>query len=1126
MVSTGLVQRTLTGERTDETAMCHCGKICKNLRGLRVHQGRKKCGRTKQPLQRTDSASGETQENVSQVAHHSTDDLHVMDGSDDDMDSGLMDLLGLDSDQEDAQDTEQQASNPQVGDETATRQQQPLSSRKEQVKWPWQNDKKAWMKLDEDLDTILQVALQGSVERKLGALPTITYAVGLERFGMAEKHGTSRPYKPNRREEEIKRLRSEIRALGKQFKRANEEERVGLGQLRNLRRQKIQRLRRAERLRKNRKLKERRRAAFFGNPYKFTSQLLSEEKSGQLTSTKEETEKFLQEAHSDSQCKEPLGNCSRIKEVPPPSSRLDEKEPTLKEVMDVVKKARAGSAPGPSGIPYKVYKNCPRLLKRLWSLMKVVWRKGVIPYVWQIAEGCLTPKEKNSKSIAQFRSISLLSVEGKIFFSVLARRIQSYAIANSYINTSVQKGGVPGFSGCLEHTSAITQLIREAQVDKKDLTVVWLDLANAYGSIPHSLIQYALNHYHLPKRVKSLVSSYYSNLLLRFSTKEFTTEWIRVERGIVTGCTISVILFVLGMNLILKAAEEETRGPKTASGIRMPPNRGFMDDITITTQSHIQTRWILSSLEDTVSWARMKFKPKKSRCLIIRKGHVTTQCTLTIQGEAIPSIKDNPIKCLGKWFDATLKDKEAIAGMKEQLEQGLKKIQQSSLPGKFKVWMYQNGLLPRLIWPLMLYEVPTTTVERLERVINKHLRRWLGLPPSFTGLGLYTTSGKLQLPVSSLVEEFKVAKARLLMTLKDSPDQCISSAGIELRTGRKWSVCQAVEAAQGRLVHQDIVGNTNKGREGLGLKVRVSWATADKQKRRAMVQGEIRKEVEETRASQMVQLGCQGRSTGWNVPERKITWSQLWHLEPVRISFLLRSVYDVLPTPVNLKRWKLIEDPACPLCGKTATLDHILSSCQVALSQGRYRWRHDRVLRQLAHHIDLERRKKQPAKSNVTFIPFVKEGQEAKVTPSSSRVGVLATAQSWEMKVDLERKLQFPDVVQTTLRPDIVVWSSHGKKIVVIELTVPWEERCDEAYERKATKYAELMEECRRKGWSTWLFPVEVGCRGFPAASVWKMFTALGITGRNRKTAVQAVSSAAEKASSWIWLRRNHTSWS
>ena len=30
-----------------------------------------------------------------------------------------------------------------------------------------------------------------------------------------------------------------------------------------------------------------------------------------------------------------------------------------------------------------------------------------------------------------------------------------------------------------------------------------------------------------------------------------------------------------------------------------------MDDFTISTESHIQARWILQLLEDTVSWARM-----------------------------------------------------------------------------------------------------------------------------------------------------------------------------------------------------------------------------------------------------------------------------------------------------------------------------------------------------------------------------------------------------------------------------------------------------------------------------------------------------------------------------------------
>jgi len=237
-----------------------------------------------------------------------------------------------------------------------------------------------------------------------------------------------------------------------------------------------------------------------------------------------------------------------------------------------------------------------------------------VPSCWQKAEGCFVPKEKDSQGIEQFRTISLLSVEGKIFFSILARRISTYMPANGYIDTSVQKGGVPGFSGCLEHTSAISQLIRESRIKQSNLTIVWLDLANAYGTIPHKVIEYALDHYHLPGKVKSIIKTYYRGLQIRFSTNEFTTEWIQVQRGIITGCTISVILFVSGMNLMLKAAEQETRGPKTASGIRMPANRGFMDDITISTKSHIQARWILSALDETVTWARMKFKARKSRC--------------------------------------------------------------------------------------------------------------------------------------------------------------------------------------------------------------------------------------------------------------------------------------------------------------------------------------------------------------------------------------------------------------------------------------------------------------------------------------------------------------------------------
>lgn len=39
----------------------------------------------------------------------------------------------------------------------------------------------------------------------------------------------------------------------------------------------------------------------------------------------------------------------------------------------------AASAPGPNGVPYKLYKHAPGVLRFLWRLMRVVWQKGTIP---------------------------------------------------------------------------------------------------------------------------------------------------------------------------------------------------------------------------------------------------------------------------------------------------------------------------------------------------------------------------------------------------------------------------------------------------------------------------------------------------------------------------------------------------------------------------------------------------------------------------------------------------------------------------------------------------------------------------------------------------------------------------
>ena len=123
-------------------------------------------------------------------------------------------------------------------------------------------------------------------------------------------------------------------------------------------------------------------------------------------------------------------------------------------------------------------------------------------------------------------------------------------------------------------------------------------------------------------------------------------------------------------------------------------------------------------------------------------------------------------------------------------------------------------------------------------------------------------------------------------------------------------------------------------------------------------------------------------------------------------------------------------------------------------------------------------------KTGTKFISFVKKGGGKKCTTEES--GLLTTAKNRQMHADLRKQLVFPsEVTRTCLRPDIVLWSPTTKSLVMIELTVPWEERIEEAYERKLAKYQELVEDCHRKGWKACCLPVEVGARGFAGQSVW-----------------------------------------
>ena len=99
-----------------------------------------------------------------------------------------------------------------------------------------------------------------------------------------------------------------------------------------------------------------------------------------------------------------------------------------------------------------------------------------------------------------------------------------------------------------------------------------------------------------------------------------------------------------------------------------------MDDITLLTRSQEVMRNTLETLDSLVARGR-------TFCKGIKK-----EVKFSIACESMPTVKEKPVKSLGRLYAGTLSDRSRNIEVMNQAEQGLTVIDQSQLPGKYKIW--------------------------------------------------------------------------------------------------------------------------------------------------------------------------------------------------------------------------------------------------------------------------------------------------------------------------------------------------------------------------------------------------------------------------------------------------------
>ena len=185
----------------------------------------------------------------------------------------------------------------------------------------------------------------------------------------------------------------------------------------------------------------------------------------------------------------------------------------------------------------------------------------------------------------------------------------------------------------------------------KRLLILLFYLEDAFGSIPHSLIEHTLQWNLLPEKNMHLFSELYRSSQTITLTHSWRSEPYSFCRGVFQGDPLLPTIFLLAFNPVLQQIklEEELIGYKihteksTSSIVTLP----YADDFCLVTTNMRTHQKYINKINTNIKSMGMKLKPSKCRSFSICSGKAK-HVSFCIDDNQIPSICKEDQKFLGK----------------------------------------------------------------------------------------------------------------------------------------------------------------------------------------------------------------------------------------------------------------------------------------------------------------------------------------------------------------------------------------------------------------------------------------------------------------------------------------------
>jgi hypothetical protein len=565
---------------------------------------------------------------------------------------------------------------------------------------------------------------------------------------------------------------------------------------------------------------------------------------------------------------------------------------TRKEIRGRIARMKGSTAAGPDGVRkgHITQASTQEMIRRFYIFITVCGRQ---PTAWRENRTTLLLKQgKSHADVRNYRPVTISSILSRVYWGVIDQKLRAS------VRFSPRQKGFINEAGCFNNVHSFNELLRIAK-KKAGITVVQLDIAKAFDTIPHKAIGDALRRKGIPEALISLIEDSYVNVHTTIK-QGYQEVPMSIKRGVKQGDPLSPFIFNAVLEPLLLQLEE-LRGYDLSNGVKVS-SFAFADDIILVSSDASDAANLLRRTEEYLGNLGMDISANKSAAFTIKTTKDSWQLhdpyLSSKNGEKIPfSGAETTLHYLGGTFSPWkgLKAENIDIEFRDTLDRVLR----LALKPQQKAELVTSYIMPHYLYTMVLAMVPVTTARKMDQDLRRVIKSIYHLPQCTANGLLHCGKKNGGLGIPQVEGIYTITTLKLGLKYKANPDP-IMKAIVE-------------ESALEQTLQQ------------IARTARINWPVAD------VSQLEKHKaRMKEKATKEWAQLKSQGKAVpafiGDKIGNAWLSNSTIFR--PSKFITALKLRANVAGDRAALARAKITKEVNCRKCrAQTETLGHILGQC-------------------------------------------------------------------------------------------------------------------------------------------------------------------------------------------------------